>query len=585
MILLKKIKEEISATKATENTKQEISLAIDNHTLSMKELISKVELLAKNNNPYSVSKEIEEIKAIFYIKLKKITIKEIKESDKQVEEQNTVQELHPLEIKFKDVFAAFRRSKSIFRKNKEKKEEENLETKRKIINDINLLTKEEESLKVTFDKFRKLQLNWKKIGHVPIAENNHIWQSYNHHVELFYDFININNDLRDIDFKRNLKEKKIILKKAKALLDEPSIKISHVILQELHEQWRNVGPVEKKIRESLWINFQEISKEINKKKNDHFIEKKKKNSIKLKSKNSIVEEINCIISKEIKSYKQWELATIECNELEKKWRSLGKLNKKYNKIAWQNLKDALTNFYKAKNNFYKEKKKENEEVVKRKKDLCKKAETLKNSTDWQKTSKELILLQKEWKKNELFQNKQSNALWNRFRSACNSFFDARDIYYKLIEKEKEKIIIEIQKFKPLNNHSENIQKIKKISNKWNETVKNSIIRNKNNDIFFKLLNDTYSNLGINKKELSSIKYKNKVSQIKGDNKAIIKEKKLLKKKIEILKKQIIQYENNISFFGNGKETKILLVQVQKKIDKTKSDIKDIKDKLQMLNQA
>ena len=118
-----------------------------------------------------------------------------------------------------------------------------------------------------------------------------------------------------------------------------------------------------------WNNFQEISKEINKKKNDHFIEKKKKNSIKLKSKNSIVEEINCIISKEIKSYKQWELATIECNELEKKWRSLGKLNKKYNKIAWQNLKDALTNFYKAKNNFYKEKKKENEEVVKRKKDL------------------------------------------------------------------------------------------------------------------------------------------------------------------------------------------------------------------------
>ncbi len=585
MILLEKIKEEISAAEAFECTKKEIGVAIDNHSLSMQDLISRVELLTKNNNPYLVSKEIEEIKAIFYIKLRKITVKEIKESDNEVEEKNIVQELHPLEIKFKDVFADFRRSKSIFRKNKEKEEKKNLETKRKIINDINLLTKEEESLKVTFDKFRILQLQWKKIGHVPIAENNHIWQSYHHHVELFYDFININNDLRDIDFKRNLKEKKIILKKAKALLEEPSIKISHAILQELHEQWRNLGPVEKKLRESLWNNFQEISKKINKKKNDHYIEKKKKNSIKLESKNSIAEEINCLISKDIKSYNQWELATIECNKLEKKWRSLGKLSKKYNKIAWQNLKNALTNFYNTKNNFYKEKKKANKETVKRKQNICKKAEILKNSTDWQKTSKELILLQKEWKKNELSQNKQSNALWNRFRSACNTFFDARDKYYKMIEEEKEKIILELQKFKPINNHTENIQKIKKITNKWNETVKNSIIKTKNNDIFFTQLNATYTNLGINKKELSSIKYKNKVSQIKGDHKAIIKEKQLLKKKIEILKKQITQYENNISFFGNGKETKILLVQVQKKIEETKSDIKDIKEKLQMLNQA
>ena len=155
----------------------------------------------------------------------------------------------------------------------------------------------------------------------------------------------------------------------------------------------------------------------------------------------------------------------------------------------------------------------------------------------------------------------------------------------MIEKEKEKIILKLQKFKPVNNDTESIQQIKKISNKWNDTVKNSIIRTKNNDIFFTLLNSTYTNLGINKKELSSIKYKNKVSQIKGDQKAIFKEKQLLKKNIEILKKQITQYENNISFFGNGKETKILLVQVQKKIEETKSDIKDIKEKLQILNQT
>ena len=170
----------------------------------MDQLIARISLLSENDNPYTVSKEIEEIKSIFYIKLK--LEKEEKTTPKAIEEQkeNTKKASHPLEVKFKAVLSAYRKIKSKFRKHKEKEEKINLKTKRQIIEDIDALSKEEESIKITFEKFRALQEKWKNTGHVPLTKNNHLWQSYHHHVELFYDFIKLNNDLRDLDFKRNL---------------------------------------------------------------------------------------------------------------------------------------------------------------------------------------------------------------------------------------------------------------------------------------------------------------------------------------------------------------------------------------------
>lgn len=563
----------------------------DNNILSMDELVARVSLLSKNHNPYSVSKEIEEIKSIFYTKLK-TEKKEDLGTEELEKEEKSKEKLHPLEVKFKNTFDIYRKIKSEFRKRKEKEEEENLKIKRTIIEDIDALAKEEESIKITFEKFRELQARWRETGHVPITENNHLWQSYHHHVELFYDFIKINNDLRDLDFKRNLEAKNIICAKAEALLEERSINKAHNNLQELHEHWKNVGPVERTLREPLWERFQEISKKINKKRNDYFIEKKKENSIKLDSKNIIAKEIEDITFEEKTSHNHWQEATTKCHELEKKWKALGKLNKESNKIAWEKLREALNNFYSAKNNFYKQKKIQRKQILNDKLAICEKAERLQDSTDWKKTGDNLIKLQEEWKNSEFSPSTQSNEVWIRFREACNIFFNNRKKHYKEIKKqeaeaykEKKALIKELEELKLSSKSKENIKKIKEFNSRWDNIKQTPKDKKSINTQFFNLLNSKFEELGLDKKALATEKYKNKISSLKGNSRAINREQELIKKRIDTLEKVIAQYENNISFFGNGKATAPLLDQTQKQIDNAKSDIKDLQQKIQMLNKA
>ena len=589
---MKQKEEEKSTQESVIDTSLGQVTTIDNNTLSMDELIAKISLLTKNDNPYTASKEIEEIKSIFYIKLKLEQKENTTPEETEEQEENIKKELHPLEVKFKAVFGAYRKIKSDFRKTKEKEEENNLKTKKQIIEDIDALAKEEESIKITFEKFRTLQEKWKNTGHVPLSENNHLWQSYHHHVELFYDFIKLNNDLRDLDFKRNLQEKTEICKKATALLKEKSVDKAHNNLQELHEHWKNVGPVQREQREPLWEKFQEVSRIINKNRNDHFIERKKQDAKKLEEKNTICSEIDNLTAEKGASYKQWQEATNKCNELESKWKSLAGLNKEDNKIAWKKLRDSLTNFYNTKNEFYKQKKETSNRILENKLAICEKAENLQNSTDWQTVGKEFIKLQEEWKNSEFSPSSQSNEIWKRFRTACDTFFKSRKVHYKKIEKEeeiafkqKESLIKELEVFKASSDSKEDIERLKEFSLKWKNI--GHIARNKMDiyDTFFNLVNSKFKELGLNKKTLATEQYKNKVSSLKGDSKAINGEQQFLREKIDSLKKEISQYENNISFFGSGKATQPLLQQAQKQIENVKADIEDLKQKIQLLNKA
>jgi len=252
------ITEEVTENKATE----ELTV---NNDLGMEQVIEKIDLLAQDEKPYLVSKEVEELKSIFYIKLKEqiktqevITLKEETSTEQEgtSEDEKVENKLHPLEIKFKKSYGKFKKVKFEYRKKRDEQEVNNLKTKQQIIADIDKLTQEDESIKKTFEHFRILQEQWKNTGHVPQTENNNLWQSYHHHVELFYDYIKLNNDLRDLDFTRNLEEKNTICKKAEALLNENSFNKMHSTLQELHEHWKNVGPVKK----NLGRNFGSASK-------------------------------------------------------------------------------------------------------------------------------------------------------------------------------------------------------------------------------------------------------------------------------------------------------------------------------------
>ena len=594
----KKEKEPIEEVISTSSSKE---LIVNNTDLEIEQVIEKIEILTNDQNPYSVSKEIEELKSIFYIKLKEktknqeiIILKETPTAEKSdfSLEKNKENTLHPLEIDFKSLYGKFKKLKFEFRKKREVQELENLKTKQQIIADIDQLTKEDESVKKTFEHFRILQEQWKKTGHVPQSENNNLWQSYHHHVELFYDYIKLNNDLRDLDFKRNLEEKTSICEKAEALLNEKSFNKMHSTLQELHEHWKNVGPVNREIREELWERFQNISKTLNKKRNDYFLKEKEKDKTKLINKEEICRKITALTSETLNSHKSWEEKTSQCSSLEKEWKDVGRLNKAENSIAWKSLRTVLNSFYDKKNTYYKQKKEEAKSILKVKIIICEKSEELQNSTDWQETGKQLISLQNDWKNAGFSNADQSNRIWKRFKAACDTFFSSRKEYYKAMDnekemalKDKEEILLKLKEFKSSANSKDDIKQLKEFSNKWKKVGHIAREKMKINDDFFNIINDKFEKLGLSKKVLAEEQYKNKVSSIKGNDKAISSEKQFLRLKIDSLKKEISQYENNISFFGKNKGTEPLRKQVEEKIAKVNIEIETLKQKLQILNKG
>ena len=407
---------------------------------------------------------------------------------------------------------------------------------------------------------------------------------------MFYDFIRLNNDLRDLDFKRNLEEKNNIYETAKNLLEEKSITKMHQLLQDLHERWKNVGPVKKELREPIWVKFQDITRKLNQKRNNYFVEKKKEDLIKLGIKKSICKKIDNLTSEEHKSHKDWEEATKRCNQLDSEWRKIGKLNTAENKIAWKQLKESLTKFYKSKNTFYKNRKKENKNIIEKKIKICEEAEKLQNSTNWRSSNNRLIQLQKDWKNSGFSPAKNSNEIWQKFNKACNVFFKAQKKYYKELDnkkqialKQKLLLIKELESFKLTEHTEKNIKFLKGVSEKWSST---GDIPNEStgvNNKFQTLIDGKFEELGISKEKLLKEKYKNKIISIKDDEKAISNEKRVLNGKIDSLKKEITQYENNISFFGNGKETKPLIEQTKQKIKNTKAKIQEFRQKIQLLN--
>jgi len=584
-----------------QENKEEVVIAEDKATvdlndLNLDQLIAKIEELSANINPYAVSKEIENIKSVFYQKLRAdlktedIEVKEINETEQSpVEKEKT---LNPLEIKFKGVFGNYRKIKSNFRKVRDDQEQNNLKIKQQIIEDIDKLTQEEESLKKTFEQFRNLQEKWKNTGYVTASMNNNLWQSYHHHVELFYDFIKLNNDLRDLDFTRNLEEKTAICIKAEDLVNERLLNKMHDSLQELHEHWKSVGPVKRELREGIWERFQKISRILNKKRNDYFIAKKEEDKQKLTKKNDVCSRIDALTKDIPNSHNKWQILSNKCNELEDEWKNLGRLNKVENKIAWTGFRASLNNFYQKKNTFYKEKKSKSSKVLEIKITICEKAEALQSDTNWQETANKLIKLQEEWKTAGYSSNEQSNKIWKRFKDACDTFFKARKTHFKVLDKEKEEnfklkkeLIEELQSKNTAEDKKAVITSLKEFASRW-KTV-GHVPRNKMkiNEDFFSLINTKFEEIGLSKDDLEKEKFKNKANSLKGNEKAINGEKQILKNKIDTIKKDIAQYENNMSFLAKNKGTQPLVKQVLHQIEKSNNEIEAIKNKLQILNKG
>ena len=591
-------KEELESTQlesvenSTEEKQEKKVTEINYNSLSIEELIEEHEQLLETEKPYSVSKQIDEIKVCFYKKLHSLnnTEKESEEEETETDSEKQEKTLHPLEIKFKQVHNKYRKLKSEFRKNREKDEEKNLKIKQQIIVDIDVLIKEEESIKTTFEKFRTLQNKWRNTGNVPLKENNNLWQSYHHHVEMFYDYIKINNDLRDLDFKRNLEQKTLICEKSEKLLTEKSINSAFDTLQELHEHWKNIGPVVRELREEIWNRFQVASREINKKKNDYFHKKQaiRKNNLKIKS--EICKQIIGLSTPLADNHNQWVKLTEELKVLSEKWKKAAPIEKEDLKKSWSEFREINNEFFQNKSAFYKNKKEAISTNLQIKVSICEKAEALSNSTQWNDTGKTLIKLQEQWKNSPFVPNNTSSPIWKRFRKACDTFFNARKSHYKKLDqekevnlKEKEAVLKKVNLFSVSDDAKKDIVNLKEFSKQWNSIGFIARDSMKINDEFNKLISSLYNKLKIDKSEKENIQFLAKTESLKGNKQQLDKEKDFIRKQIESVNKVISQYENNISFFGYGKGTESMKGEVMKKIDNSKKEIETLKDKLSTLN--
>ena len=544
--------------------------------LKPEELIISLDQLTDSDNPFSVSKRVENIKALFYKNFNNL-------------EQN--KESETLEKNFKKIYNLFRKNRNDFRKEQEQKEKENLKLKTEIISEIKDLTSEVELKKDTYNRFRELQKQWKKIGHVSIKEKNNIWQMYNHYVEVFYDYLRLNKDLRDIDFKKNLNNKLEICDKAEKLLSLKSLNRMHEDLQILHEKWKDIGPVNKENRDKVWIRFQDASKKINKKRNDYFLDIKKKDQIKLAAKKEICDKINKLSEKEIKSIKELNYSTEVLEKLSNEWKNLGRVNKKENKRCWTEYRVSLNKFYDKKNNFFKQRKDKNKIIIDIKIKLCEEAESLQNSSEWIITSKKFINLQAQWKKSGFLSGKINDKLWRRFRSSCDYFFESKKSFQKEIDKkkiekiqEKKNLISSLKKYKPSKNKDNGISFLKENIKQWKKVNISPNMINLESD-YKTLCNEFLINLNLEKKDLEKEKTSLMISLMGNNPKELTKEKNSTKEKIKAITKEIDLFETNKSYIISYKKNNPLLDQINQKIEKLELEKNNLEKKLKILNKV
>ena len=420
----------------------------------------------------------------------------------------------------------------------------------------------------TLPIFRELTQEWKNIGKVAPEYANEIWKRYNILQEKFYDLIKINNELREYDFRKNLEQKTTLCEKAEALNNESNIILAFQQLQVLHEEWKNVGPVEKDLRESIWERFKLASSNINKKYQQHFEEIKAKEKENLNRKIALCEAIETIDYSALTTFKHWEDATENILKIQENWKTIGFAPRKENIKIYERFRNAYNNFYKQKNQFFKAIKEDFANNLKLKEALCEQVEKIKDNTNWNDTANKIVKLQKEWKNIGPVQKKYSDAVWKRFSEACDYFFNQRNEALKSKKEDensnlvaKKDLIERIKNHILTGNDDNDIFTIKSFEKEWNSI----------GHIPFKAKDKIFEEY---KSALNSLYAKVKKADKKVKDFSTMSKNQLLRL-YNNLQNEIKTYENNIGFFANSKKANKLIADLQQKIEKLKKEVNDI----------
>ena len=483
-----------------------------------------------------------------------------------------------------------KRAKAFQQQEEEKKA--NLQRKQQIIEKIKMMSTSPEEANKSYNDFKALQQEWKDIKAVPAEKANELWRNYQLYVEQYYDLLNLNRELREYDFKKNLEQKTLLCEAAEKLADEPDAVSAFHQLQELHQQYREIGPVAKELREQIWARFKAASTVINKRHQQHFEELRAKEEENLTRKTALCEKVEAIAKEENKNATDWENHTKQIIDIQTEWKTIGFAPQKMNVKIFDRFRAACDDFFGRKAEFFKTLKENFAENTKKKREMVEQAKALMDSTDWKATSDKLIKLQKEWKTIGMVPKKVGDQLWAEFVTACNKFFEARNAATAGTRNEeqqnldrKKEIIAKLKEL--LDSAADNVQAT--LQQLIDEYGKIGHVPFKEKDKLFKeyhkVVDALYKQLNISasKQRLDNFKSSIKSMAKQGED-MLDNERGRLMRRYEQLKSEITTYENNLGFLNaSSKKGNSLIDEMNRKVNKLKDDLELIRQKIKAID--
>ena len=552
----------------------------DLKNFDFKSLVNHFEFLLADENWKNRIKKIQELVTIFEHKYKNESLLMKSKHIKKVGNEIDFTFNPEYKIKFDQISKDFKFRKKILYKERENTQKTNLEKKLKIIEDLKGLINVDQNINSIYKKFRTLQDSWHKTGSIPNSQNLNVWNTYKHHVEIFYDFLHLNRELREIDFKHNLHEKIKIIEKAEKLVDSKDIIKASRDLNSLHRLWKNeLGPVAKEHNEGLWERFQKASKLIHLKRQEY--NKNYESILKenYQKKLILIKKFEEIKESSPSEYRDWQKILSEYNQLRIEFQKISPLKKKESKETWNKFRIINKEINRNKNSFFKKQKSIQKNNINDKKVLIDKVKIILKKEKWSEHIEEIKLIQKEWNKIGFVSKNISQKLWSEFNSSCNLFFERLKKGYKKISLEEEKILKKKDEFissldkEIIPGEIEELNKF--IHEKWENF--NSIGNLKSNAYmisftnFSTALNKLIGGLKLKKSDNETVKFNIKILGIEKDPKKIKNEVQLLKRKIEDINSKVLQLENNIDFFSDSSSKNPLIKDVLEKISDHKNE--------------
>ena len=572
--------------KAQDDVKTEKIVATDYTILSLEELVKELQNILSNNPVNKIKDQIEVIKSAFNIKFGALLAEKkkvfLEEGGNVIDFQFT----SSVKGDYNTLLSDYKKQRDAHYNAIDKQMNDNLDKRVQVIEGLKSLI-ENADANTMYKEFRVLQDTWRSIGAVSKTRYNDTWKTYHHHVERFYDLLHLSNDFRDLDFKNNLEEKLKIIAKAEALAASSDINEAFKELQELHKIWKeDIGPVAKDVREDVWQKFSTITKEIHDKRHEHFRDMKSKYQDIIALKLAVIERFNAYDTSNNKTHKDWQNSIVETEKLRQEYFNAGKLPYAKSEEVWQKFKSATKKFNSSKNHFYKDEKSEQQENLKKKIALIEIAESLKESEDWEVATEAMKKIQADWKKIGHVPRKFSDDIWNKFKAACNSYFDRYHDQKNSVSKEQQanvdakKAFLETLKEEKEHTKESVLDAIKT----WQEL--GQLPRNVRylEGKFNKQIDRLLEGLSLDKKEVAMLKFTHVIDGllVNEDFRKLDSEQLFIRKKMDEVVKEMQQLENNLGFFSNAKDDNPLVLNVKNRVNEFKEDLEIWKEKLSYL---